>query len=99
MPQPRNVRAITRAKSDTERYAAMNRYGKKLGFQFSSGQTADRSVPASTAKVPNLEEGKERSMKRRQELIRSLANRTTTASRARALQRMYTQFGVQATRG
>ena len=95
---PKNVRAITRATSDTDRYAAMNRYGKKLGFKFSAGPKAEGKVPGSSEKVPNLEAGQKGGIERRRKLIASLAHRTSTSSRARAMQRMYTQYGVQATR-
>ena len=83
------TRSIAKATPGTERYGATTDYAKKLGLQLSPVTSGEASQPA-------LKEfGQTRNIKREKKLVASLGNRTTTASRKRATQRLLTQFGIR----
>ena len=89
VPSSVSVRNIKNATPGTERYGATTDYAQRLGLKLSPVTSGEASQPA-------LKEfGQKRDIKRENKLVASLGNRTTTASRKRATQRLLTQFGIR----
>ena len=81
--------AVDSAKTNPQRYKAATNYAQKVGLKLSPVTSGPASTPATK------EFGQKKNIGREEKLASSFANRTTTASRKRAVQRLLTQFGIR----